>query len=437
MSSQKCNSKAEPLQVMLGEMVQAANHICPFSQRETELNAERFVQTLVLGWLRQADASLNTLAQLAQELGISVTGSAIHERMGEAAVELLGRVLVGALRQGVASRRLPVAAFRVFSAIHVTDSTQVSLPNSLLAEFAGSATDARLKIQVTLDYLTGQWVGAEVVAGKVHDQNSALPRKHAIPGSLNLFDLGYFKQERLRDIAEQEAYFVCRCQSQTALYAPHSDDRIDLVSWLQVLTVNEADWRVDLGSRVRLPIRLVVRRLPQPVADARRRKAKKRYRKDGKTCSQAYLFLLGWDILVTNLAADAWSLTQIFDLYPIRTQIEWLFRVWKSQLCLDHFGNWRVERVLCQLYAHLIGALLCHRLSAGWHWRKGHEFSLSKCVQIIQSRIADLMTCIARNWHGVKTWQRKLEAAFRQFGRKTKRKKTPSTCQVFMNWSLS
>jgi hypothetical protein len=141
--------------------------------------------------------------------------------------------------------------------------------------------------------------------------------------------------------------------------------------------------------------------------------------------------------LISNLPAETWTRAQIFDLYPIRTQIEWLFRVWKSQLKVDHFGNWRIERVLCQLYAHLIGILLCQRLSAGWLWRDGQEYSLLKCVQIIQAHVTDLMHRIARGWRGLRTWQRNLEAAFNQFGRKTKRKKAPSTCQILMSWGLS
>jgi hypothetical protein len=437
MSAANYISKVEQLQLVLEELVQAANQICQFSQRETDLNAERFVQTLVLGWLRQTDASLNELAQSAQDLGITITGSAIHERITSAAVELLGRVLVGALRQVVVHPRVPVAALACFTAVHVTDSTQVALPQTLMLEFLGNKHNAMLKLQVTIDYLTGQWVALEMLDGKASDQSCDLPLTQAITGSLDLFDLGYFKQERLRDIAAQDAYFVSRYQSQTALYEPETGAGFNLVSWLQSLAVDEAERWVELGFRVHLPVRLLVRRLAQPVADARRRKAKKRAKKEGKTCSQSHLYLLGWDILITNLPEEAWSHSQIFDVYPIRTQIEWLFRIWKSQLKIDHFGNWRSERVLTQLYAHLIGALLCHRLSAGWHWRQGQEYSLHKCVQIIQNRITDLMQCIARDWWGVKTWHRKLEATFRQFGRKTQRKKTPSTCQILINWRLS
>lgn len=166
MSVSKCNIKEEQLQLILEELVQAANQICQFSKRDTKLNAERFVQTLVLGWLSQADASLNELAQLAQNLGVHVSGSAIHERLNTAAIELLGRVLVSALRQKFEAARLPVKLLEKFSAIHVTDSTQMTLPDTLREEFRGTNHKAMVKLQVSFDYLTGQWLALEMSEGK-------------------------------------------------------------------------------------------------------------------------------------------------------------------------------------------------------------------------------------------------------------------------------
>jgi hypothetical protein len=175
----KCIRKEEQLQVVLEALVQTANQICQFSQRDTEFHTVGFVQTLVLGWLRQTDASLNELAQSAQDLGISVTGSAIHERFGTAAVELWGRVLVGALRQVGPYPRLPMAALESFTAIHVTDSTQIGLPKALLLEFQGANQNAMLNLHVTIDYLTGQWVALEMQDAKAPDQNSDLPLRHS------------------------------------------------------------------------------------------------------------------------------------------------------------------------------------------------------------------------------------------------------------------
>ena len=437
MSQNQCTRKVAELQMVLDELVRQANEHSHFSQRNTALNAVRFVQVLSLGWLRKGDASLNELASMAQDLGCWVSGSALHERIDSTAVALLGEVFIEALRRAMPYPRIPIHALHVFTAIHVTDSTQMTLPRALSDALRGNHGDAKLKLHVTLDYLRGQWVAFDVVEGRCPDQKSELVIQQAIPGSLNLFDLGYFKQQGLQAIVQQGAYFVSRYQSQTAIYDPDSAQRIDLARYLQALKTDEVDIGVLLGVQVHLPVRLVARRLPLAVAQARRRKAKAKARKQGQTCRESYLQLLDWDILITNLSEAEWSATQIFDLYPIRMQVEWSFRIWKSQLRLDHIGNWRVERVLCQLNAHLIGILICHHLTAGWTWWKHTEYSFSKCVQLIQFSIAELMRCIRRRWYGTRTWMQRLHATFQQFAPKTKRKKQPSTFQILINWSLS
>jgi hypothetical protein len=437
MSTSKYTDKVREMQKVLEELVVEANAICQFSQRNTELNGERFVQVLVLGWLKKGDASLNELAEMATDLGCAITGSALHERISTAAVRLLGYVLMAALHQRFQVAPSIVDALADFTAVHVTDSTQISLPQSLREDFAGGNDDAKLKLQVTLEYVSGQLVALEMEPGQATDRASELPVKQAIAGSLNIFDLGYFKQERLRDITQQAAFFVSRYQAQTAVYEIETGERFDLAAYLRAHAGRPVDCWLRLGARVQVPVRLVARPAPQAIADKRRRQAKKTAREQGYTCSATYLYLLGWDILLTNLADEQWPLTQIFDLYPIRMQIEWVFRVWKSQLRVDYFGKWRVERVLCQLYAHLIGIVLCHRLTYGWVWQYGQEHSFAKCVQVIQRKITDLMCCIHRHWYGIQAWVRRLEEAFQHFGRKTKRKKEPSTLQTLMDWGLS
>jgi hypothetical protein len=436
MSKSKYTDKVREMQRVLEELVIEANNICQFSQRNTELTAVRFVQVVVLGWLRKGAASLNELAEMATDLGCAITGSAIHERINTAAVRLLGYVLMAALHERFPVAPSTVAALAGFTAVHVTDSTQISLPQTLRELFAGGNDDAKVKLQVTLEYMSGQLVALEIEPGKAADRASELPVKQALAGSLNLFDLGYFKQERLRDIVQQEAYFVSRYQAQTAVYELVTRERFDLVAYLRQ-SGGTVDCWLRLGTRVQVPVRLVARQVPQAVADKRCRQAKKKAREQGFMCSATYLYLLGWDILLTNLAEAQWTLAQLFDLYSIRMQIEWVFRVWKSQLCLDYFGPWRVERVLCQLYAHLIGLVLCHRLTSAWLWKHGQEYSFAKCVQVIQRKIADLMNCIQRQWYGIQTWMRHLEGTFQRFGRKTKRKKAPSTLQTLMDWGLS
>jgi hypothetical protein len=436
MSKKKSNQLNAEIQNMLVVYAEEANQWAQFSQRDTEINAATFVQTVVLGWLKKKDASLNELAQAAGDLGLAVTGSALHERMGKEAVMLLAGVLKLTLEELRRPCPLPLAVLKRFSGVYITDSSQIALPEHMAGIFRGNQANSMLKLQVTWDYLNGNLVALELEEGRNPDQKCRLHVSHAQAGTLQLFDLGYFKQEYLRDIDQQGAYFVSRYQSQTALYHPETGNRLELVSWLKTVLGNEAECRVLIGGRVQWPVRLLVRRLSQPAADARRRKAKQQAREQGKTCSAAYLFLLGWDILVTNLAAEDWSLAQIFDLYPIRFQIEWLFRVWKDQLGVDVLGTWRTERILCQLYAHLLAAILTHLLTAACRWGE-FEHSFAKCVQVIQDAVKDLLRCFARDGWGITAWLKRLEAHFRVFGCKTQRRKSPSTAQIIYNWGLS
>jgi hypothetical protein len=79
-----------------------------------------------------------------------------------------------------------------------------------------------------------------------------------------------------------------------------------------------------------------------------------------------------------------------------------------------------------------MGVLLCYHLCGGWLWVNEQEFSLSKCVHLIQVRLDALLRCIARQWRGLTSWRRNLENSFQRFGLKTKRKKKPSTLQTLI-----
>lgn len=437
MSRQKSSQRLQEIQNMLDAYAQEANQWAHFSKHDSAINAQTFVQILVLGWLKKKDGSLNELAHAARDLGLRVTGSALHERMGQAAVVLLAGVLKRTLEVLQKPCPLPLEVLKKFSGIYITDSTQIALPKQMVSIFRGNKANSMLKLHVTWDYLNGNLAALDLAEGRSPDQKCQLHVSHAHAGTLQLFDLGYFKQEYLRDIDQQAAYFVCRYQSQSALYHPQTEADFDLVVWLKGLKKTPtAECCVLVGGRVKWPLRMVLRRLSQSAAEARRRKARQKARKQGQTCRADYLFLLGWDILLTNLQQTDWTLAQIFDLYPIRFQIEWIFRIWKDQLGVDELGPWRIERVLCQLYAHLLAAILSHLLTNSYRWGE-LEYSFAKCVQIIQTAVQGLMHCLARAGWGFAAWFKRLEEDFRAFGCKTKRRKSPSTAQIIYNWGLS
>lgn len=291
MSKKKSNKLQEKIQKILVKYAEEANEWAQFSERDREINAVSFVQTVVLGWLKKGDASLNELAHSAKDLGIKMSASSLHERIKLDAVMLLASVLQLALEDLREPCPLDIEKLSQFEAIYITDSTQIALPSALANIFRGAKSNAIVKLQVTWDYLNGNLAAIEIEDGRSADQKCKLHVNHAHAGTLQLFNLGYFKQEYLRDIDQQGAYFVSRYQSQTGLYQPEDENKFDLLAWLKTLKSNEAEIPILLGMRTKHPLRLVVRRLPKKVADARRRKARKNAKEKGADSQQTTPFL--------------------------------------------------------------------------------------------------------------------------------------------------
>lgn len=411
---------------VLDEFATEANRLCHFSQRKRALDAVGFVKLLVWGWFVQPSASLNQLATLGSQLGQAITAQAIDERFTSRAVMLLMQVLEGVLQRQNFTPSLPSHRLRQFNGIYITDSTQLNLPAALNFLFAGQRSGSQVKVQLCLEYLSGCVSGLELEAGRTPDQSCLLPLKHGQAGSLHLFDLGYFKQDHLALLSQQQAFYVTRYQTQTAIYNIQTGEQIDVLKYLCATHLQDIELEVALGARIRTPVRLVAHRLARKVAAARRRKAKRKARRDGKTCSAAHLSLQSWDLYLTNLPAE-WTCLDIQNLYKLRWQIELIFRMWKSQLRLAHFGQWRVERVLCQLYAHLIGCVLAHALIADWRCREGVEYSPVKLLQLLHQYFLIIW------YETIAQFTFCLEDAFKRFARKDKRKKAPSTFFAFMD----
>lgn len=435
----KLNSKAigQELKVLLGAETQEINQTVKFSQRHRQLDASQFVLTTVLGWTQHPAGRLIDLVQTAHEVGSELSPQGLDKRFNEKGVALLAGVLQAALKRLSSEVQLEATQLGQFSAVYISDSTQVRLPKSLREAYPGTKKGAQVKCQVSLDYLTGTIHLLELSGGKVPDQKWDPIVQQAQPNSLNLFDRGYFKQEHLRDIHDQGAYYVTRHLSQIGIYTRTTGERLYVQDELAQLTEDTGILAVTLGQRVQTPAYLVYRRRTSQEAKAARRQVKDKARQNKQTCSAAFLALQDWEILVTNLPADQWSVTMIFALYTLRWQIELIFRTWKSQLKLAHLGNWRPVRILCQLYAHLIAGVLWLWLLAPWRWSKRGELSWHKALPVIQRFCSPLLHCWLNHWRGWSTWYRRLGQELQRVALKDKRKTGACTPAILMDGVLS
>jgi hypothetical protein len=68
----------------------------------------------------------------------------------------------------------------------------------------------------------------------------------------------------------------------------------------------------------------------------------------------------------------------------LRWQIELLFKLWKSYCRLARVAGRRRERVLCDLYAKLIGIVITQFLMAPWRLTAAGELSAVKALRVCQ-----------------------------------------------------
>jgi hypothetical protein len=316
------------------------------------------VKTMVFGLLEKATASLNDLTAVCEEhFGIRMRPQGLDERIHQATWSFRPRMFRLALVACCQTGRLPVPLLTQFSAVKITDSTGISLPESVAEEFpgrGGDASPAGLKLQLVLECLTGCFKTITLTKGITPDPKCTQHIGLAAPGSLNRFDRGDVVGQHLKAFADKGADCLCRFLSCMGLDGEDGKP-------LKLAQVLHAEWRdcVDLEGRLgadgRLPGRLCCFRVTAEVAHRRRQKANQQAAKKGRTPTRESLALLGWTVFITTGPAGMLALDQIRLRSALRWQIELVFKLWKSHLPLHLVSGSRKERILVDLYANRIG----------------------------------------------------------------------------------
>lgn len=419
----------EAIQTFFQRTADRLARVSGFVQRASKITGAHWIQTLTFGFIETPNATLNQLAQVSTDLGVPVTPQGLEERMTDEAVEFLQAMFGESLKLFRQEHSLPVELLDRFSAVELLDSSVIGLPAVMVKEFPGCGGDgpaASVKVQLMVELRWGN-LAITLETGRSPDQ-TYVPTPHARPGSLRISDLGYFNVEVFEQIDQDQAFFLSRLNTQTALFDSDTNEAIDLLAWLQSTQANRFERRVRLGAKTRLPVRLFVTRLPQEVADERRRKAQEAAARKGRTLSPRHLALLNWSLYITNAPPERLTLEEAVRLYRVRWQIELIFKVWKSEAQLDRVAGKHRPRILCELYAKLIGVLLVQRLSSPLRWLK-RELSLTKayqCFQRLAIQFAQSLTALPRLAQVLSL----LQERWAKFALKDKRKTQPSSLEA-------
>jgi Transposase DDE domain len=429
---------ARAMQHVLDEVPGAAARDTGFCRRRSKLTAALFVQTVVLGWLAHPSGALPRLTQTAADLGLAVSPQGLAQRFGPAAAALLERVLAAAVAATVAAAPVGVALLARCNGVYLLDSSTVALPDALAAAWPGCGGRvarggrAALKLTVRFDLLRGRLAGPVLSAGRAPAKASPLQAAPLPRRALRVGDLGFWSLAVLRDIAAQGAFFLSRLHLQTAVLGPDGG-RLDLPAWLAGRGPT-VDAPVALGASDRVPARLLAARVPQAVADERRRRLRAAAKREGKTPPAARLALAGWTLLVTNAPAARLSVAEALVLARARWQVELLFKLWKDEGQLDAWRSADPWRVLCEVYAKLIAMVVQHWVLLVGCWACADR-SLTQAAQAVRDHAAALalgLRSVRRLAEALRAIRRRLAVGCR-IGQ---RRRAPSTFQLLTDPAL-
>jgi hypothetical protein len=191
------------------------------------------------------------------------------------------------------------------------------------------------------------------------------------------------------------------------------------------------DGPVRLGVHHRRPARLIAVRVPQEVANQRRRDWHADARRRGQAVSQARLRLAAWTLFCTDVPPDLLSGPEVLVVARVRWQIELGFKLWKSSGHRAHSRSAQPWRVLCEVYATLVGLLIQHWVMVTSLWTSPDR-SAWKATQTLRKHALHLASAFVQGVHALgealKVVQRTLAAGCRL----NKRKKVPCTFQLLL-----
>jgi hypothetical protein len=309
-----------------------------------------------------------SLERIAAVIGLAAqtpySKQALHQRLSPQLEQFLAQVAAALFGQLITPLKNH-GWFAAFPRVLLHDSTVEPLPDHLAGAFPGPANGrkrryASLKLQFVCDLL-----GAKVLhlslSGFTRNDQSASPDilKLLQPGDLIIRDLGYFVLKVLEQISLAQAFFLSRYHHGVGLSARSNGAPLDLAAKLRPGQTWEGE--VLLGQQ-KVPVRLVAQPVPEAVANQRRHKA--RSNRDRRLNPSAErLYLLGWNIFVTNVPRAIWPAKVLQPIYRVRWRVEIIFKAWKSHLGLRQLNcrtaNWLRLSVMTKLLFCIAVYRLC------------------------------------------------------------------------------
>lgn len=325
-----------------------------FVRVSRSIQAEQLLMALLAAIAFGERSSRAIALQLGICSDIKISRQAVWKRLKLPGVTRFMQAIIDrALQQSVEDRSLLELRDAIFKhtgrsirRVLLADASTFTMHPSLASVFPGSKNGkpvpkSHLKLQLVMDLLTGRWVHFSIDPYGRSDMRAAMDFMPLLQaGDLLIRDLGYACMASFKAIIEAKAFFISRLKARVHVLDAQGE-RIPLRATLRRLAPRPGDivrLPVLMTESDRVPCFLVAQRVPQNVADERRRKLKRKHKEQGfKPPGERYLQLQDWTILVTNLPESEVGNRDLFKWYLMRWRIELIFKA-----CKSHTGMLRI-----------------------------------------------------------------------------------------------
>lgn len=281
----------------------------------------------------------NWASQISLIIGDTVSPQAIANKLQFRQLHFVHQLFLTAL-QSKFQKQLQfdvIDILKPFKRVILEDSSCFGLPKNLFEFFPGARLPfGRLaggRVQLRLFLKSNTYEGVSLKSYCQNDLSYAQDILSIIQrGDLVIRDLGYWLIPALRKIHDMGAYFLSRMNLSSSVYYPDKKliNLVDILKRKERQGVLEVDMNVLLTRKHMFPVRLVAMKLSEQNAMKRRKMAKNNRHKN-TPISKKSMYLLGWNIFVTNVDKPIWNLSCIYQVYNLRWHIEMIFKCWKSK----------------------------------------------------------------------------------------------------------
>jgi hypothetical protein len=427
---------ATEMQKILGEEADRIGRETGFIKREKKVKGSSFIQAMVYGFQANPELTYEELSQSAATIGLAMSAQGMEQRFNREASEFMQEILEKAVRETAIKNDVKGELGELlekFEGVYIRDSSVIELPRELSEIWQGvggsKGKNAALKLQVNLNYKNGQLYGPILQNGREQDQTSPYQSVQLPTEALQLADLGFFSLKRMSRDQTNGVYWISRLKTKTVVYKEDGQP-LDLLAWLNKEESTKIDIPVQLGKSHRIPCRLLIFRVPQEVADQRRRRIREEAIKKRQPVTEERLALASWTITVTNAPMNLLSFAEAMVFLRVRWQIELLFKLWKSHAKIDEWRSANPWRILCEIYAKLLGILISHWILITSVWQFPNR-SLFKAIKTIQ-KFSTALALSYSNLNHLQSILQQLQRCLEMGCHQNHRKAHPATYQLLL-----